>query len=87
MEKLTTEIDEYSIGHWWLAMIKLGVRIHQCKGSLALGGRSMILLVLLRTHAADRRLKISQSLFFRLLYMGPNAISTHRQTQHTQSPC
>ena len=58
MEKLTSKIDDYGIGHWWSAMIKMVSERQQCKGSLVRDGGSMILLVLLHAHTSGERMKI-----------------------------
>ena len=49
-ETLTTKIDDYGIGHRWLAVINL-VYERQTMQRSVWDGRNMIRLVLLRSHA------------------------------------
>lgn len=60
MEK---KIDDYGIGHRWLAMMQ-SVSEQQRKHSCGTGAGSTILLELLRAHATTRRSKIAQSSYF-----------------------
>ena len=61
MEK---KIDDYGIGHRWLAMMQSVSEQQQRKHSCGMGAGSMILLELLRAHATTRRSKIAQSSYF-----------------------